>query len=272
MKLKFIDIHSHVNFSAFESDREEVVARAAENGVSFIGIGTDHNTSKQVVQMAEQYPHVYAIIGLHPVYVNKSREGDLDTPGEDFNYESYLELAKHPRVVGIGECGLDFYHTTEDTNEFKARQQTAFEAQLKLALEVNKPVMIHCRDAYTSTLRTLKQFQEKSGGKLRGNFHFFAGTLQNAKDILDLGFTMSFTGVITFAPQFRELVEFVPLDKMHAETDSPYVAPVPFRGKRNEPLYVIEVVKKIAEIKKLPIKEVADQLILNAEALFGVKV
>ncbi len=272
MKLKFIDIHSHVNFSVFDVDREEVINRAAENGVSFIGIGTDKNTSKEVAKMAEQYPHVYALVGLHPVYVSPSHEGTRVIVGEDFDYNTYLELAKHPRVIGIGECGLDFYHITRDTGEFKDRQQAAFEAQLDLAIEIDKPVMIHCRDAYGATLRTLKKFQEKAGGKLRGNFHFFAGTLEHAKEILALGFTISFTGVITFAPQYRELVEFVPLDKMHAETDSPYVAPVPFRGKRNEPLYVIEIVKKIAEIKGLSIETVANQLILNAENLFGIKI
>lgn len=269
MKLRYIDIHSHVNFSAFDEDREAVIARARDNNVSFIGIGTDIHTSRQVVQMAEQYENAYAIVGLHPVYVNETRD-KAGLPGEDFNLEEYRSLAQHPRVVGIGECGLDFFHIEGDTGDFKARQQAAFEAQLSLALELGKPVMIHCRDAYTSTIKTLRAFQEKTGGKLRGNFHFFAGTLQNAKDILELGFTMSFTGVITFAPQYRELVEFVPLDKMHAETDAPYVAPVPFRGKRNEPLYVIEVVKKIAEIKGLSIKEVTEQLAKNTEKLFGI--
>ena len=270
MKLKFIDIHSHVNFSAFDADREQVIARARDNGISFIGIGTDVQTSRQVIQMAEQYENAFAIVGLHPVYVNETRDKS-GLPGESFNYAEYKELAKHPRVVGIGECGLDFFHIEGDANNFKERQQSAFEAQLSLALELDKPVMIHCRDAYSNVIRTLRTFQEKSGGKLRGNIHFFAGTLQNAKDILELGFTISFTGVVTFAPQYRELVEFVPLDKMHAETDSPYVAPAPFRGKRNEPLYVLEVVKKIAEIKGLSIKEVSEQLAKNAESLFKIK-
>lgn len=272
MKQKYIDIHSHLNYAAFDKDREEVIARTKKTGVSTIGIGTGYGASKEVLQLAHEHENMYAIVGLHPIYVNPIDTDHEKHPGEDFDYDKFAKIARDPKVVGIGECGLDFFHITSDAHDYKARQITAFKQQISLALEVDKPLMIHCRDAYTETLEILKEAQAESGGKLRANFHFFAGTKEDAKEILDLGFTVSFTGVITFAPQFEELVKFVPLEKMHAETDSPFVAPKPFRGKRNEPTYVIEVVKKIAEIKEKQIDEVADQLAKNAARDFGIEI
>lgn len=260
MSLKYIDIHAHVNFPQFDADRAEVILRAHKSGVSYINIGTNRATSEQVIRLAEQYPGVFACVGIHPIHAGDS----------EYNHEEFLAMAKHPQVVAIGECGLDFFHITEQADTFKKKQTEVFEKQIELALEVDKPVMIHCRDAYDETLEILKKWQEKSGGKLRGNFHFFAGDTDTLKEVLDLGFTVSFTGVITFAPQYRELVERVPLDRIHAETDCPYVAPVPFRGKRNEPLYVIETVRKMAEIKGLSIEKMAEQLVENAERFFKV--
>jgi TatD DNase family protein len=177
-------------------------------------------------------------------------------------------------VVGIGECGFDYYYTTKDSF---AVQEEAFIAQIELANELSLPLMIHTRDpkpgeqsptgnsAYTDVHRVLKQY-----AKVPGNIHFYAGSYEQAANFFDLGFTVSFTGVITFAKVYEEIVRSVPLELMHAETDAPYVSPVPYRGQRCEPRFVTEVVNKIAEIKNLPLEEVQEQLLKNAEKLYGI--
>ena len=281
--MKYIDTHAHMNFKAYDEDRDEVIKRALDADVAMINVGTNIITSKKVVEIAEQYPKgVYAIIGLHPIHTNASHhdtaelgdEGKAFTSrGEDFDYEEYRKLAMHPKVVGIGECGLDYYHRKDSaatTADFVTRQKTAFEKQIQLAIEVDKPLMIHCREAYDDVLEILTSYKKSAGEKLRGNFHFFAGTPAVASKILDLSFTLSFTGVITFAKEYHELVRHVPIDRMHAETDCPYVTPVPYRGKRNEPLYVKEVVQAIADIKAEPLENVQNQLLANAHLLYNL--
>jgi TatD DNase family protein len=177
---------------------------------------------------------------------------------------------KDPKVVAIGECGLDYYRCTEESI---TKQKENFIAQVELANEFNKPLMLHIRNnpddkmhnAYSDTLSLLKEY-----AKVKGDVHFFAGIWEEAKNFLDFGFTLSFTGVITFTHDYDEVIRNTPLDMIMTETDSPYVAPVPYRGKRNEPLYVKEVVKKIAEIKNLPETEVAEAIIKNAKKLFDI--
>ncbi len=203
---------------------------------------------------------MFASIGLHPIYVGR----------EEFKESIFIDLLQNPKVVAIGECGLDFYHLSGDVELLKEKQKEVFEKQIELAIKFDKPLMIHCRDAYPDVLKILNEYKKIAGDKLRGNIHFFAGTKDEARQFLELGFTLSFTGVITFAPQYRELVEFVPIDKIHAETDCPYVAPVPNRGKRNEPVFVIETVKKIAEMKGVSEEVLAKQLLLNAKKLFNL--
>jgi len=176
----------------------------------------------------------------------------------------------NPKVVGIGECGLDFYHLEGNITAAKEKQGKAFRYQIDLAIKFDKPIMIHCRDAYPEVLQILKEYKKEFGDKLRGDIHFFAGTKNEAKSFLDLGFNISFTGVITFAPQYEELVDFVPIDRIHAETDCPYVAPIPHRGKRNEPAYVVHVVEKIAKIKGLTFDKTSAQLLKNAKKLFNL--
>jgi TatD DNase family protein len=250
-----IDVHAHVHFPEFDADRDAVVARALEAGTAMINVGTDLDTSRGAVALAEKYPEgVYAIIGQHPV--------DTES-GMPFDREAYRSLAAHPRVVAIGECGLDYFRA--DKEAAAARQKEIFLEQISIANECKKPLMLHIREAYGDALDILKEH-----AKVAGNSHFFAGTVEEAKRFLDLGFTLSFTGVITFAKQYIELVEYVPLGMMHAETDCPFVAPMPHRGKRNEPLYVAEVVDKIARIKKLAVGEVETALLANARRMFGI--
>lgn len=258
-KPRCIDIHAHTQFAVFDADRDVVVRRALDAGVWMINIGTGEAMSKKAVDLARAYPEgVYAIVGLHPIYVNPGHRDPGDREGgEDFNADYYRRLiaeAPKGRVVGIGECGLDFYHTQSESD--KARQITAFRSQVELALELDLPLMLHVRpgeggNAYRAVLDILAEYRAKhpQGDRLRGDAHFFAGTVAEAKEFLALGFHLSYTGVVTFAKQYKELVEATPLDRIMSETDCPYVAPVPERGKRCEPAFAAHVADKIAEIK-----------------------
>jgi TatD DNase family protein len=255
MKPQFIDVHAHVNFPDYDADREDVIKRALDAGVWMINVGTDRESSRSAVALAEKHPEgTYAIIGQHP------------TSEEDFDIDFYRTLAKSKKVVGIGECGLDFFRVTH--KEAQKKQETTFRGQIDLALELDLPLMIHCRNAYEETLAILNEYKSKAGERLRGNFHFFAGNIETAQKILDLGFTISFTGVITFAREYEKLVQHIPLGFMMSETDCPYVTPVPNRGKKNEPLFVRDVVSKIAHIKNEDLEKVRVQLLKNTFTFF----
>jgi len=277
MKPTYIDIHAHVNFSAFDADREEVLKRAYDSGVALICVGTHLGTSKSAVEIAEAHPWVYAIIGLHPIHVNPYPHGepekedcDVIRNGEVFDAEKYRSLAKSGKVVAIGECGLDFFRA--ENPEYRKKQEVTFRQQIELALELDLPLMLHVRNAYEETLLILNEYKAKAGDRLRGDAHFFAGSKEQGQKFLDLGFNLSFTGVVTFAKQYKELVEMTPKDRIMSETDCPYVAPIPHRGKRNEPVFVREVAMKIAEIKgEASSVDFYKQLVSNAEKLFGLK-
>ncbi len=261
---KYIDIHCHPNLSEFDTDREEVITRMAESSVAGIVVGVDVATSQLATALAEKYSHLWAIIGQHP--------NDTD---EDFDTAVFRELAKHPRVVAIGECGYDFFRT-EKTWSNVALQEKNFRAHIELALEFDKPLMLHIRpsagsmDAYEAALTTLREYKEDAGDRLRGDVHFFAGTLDIAKQFLELGFYISFTGVITFTHDYDEVLKYIPEDRVLLETDAPYVSPVPYRGTRCEPQYVIATYEKAAEIRGVDIEAFRKQVIENARRLFGL--
>lgn len=257
---KYFDIHSHLNFSDYEKDWEEVIGRLRETETHTITIGTDFRSSKRAVELAEKYEEVYACIGIHPV----------DKTSEAFDQDAFKELVKHPKVVAIGECGLDFFHA-EKTVDYE-RQEKLFLAQVDFAINHGKPLMIHARDAYEELLNILEPLKKIHGNKLRGNVHFFAGNWEMAQRFFALDFTISFTGVITFTHDYDEVIKKAPLEMIMAETDAPYVAPVPYRGKRNEPSYVSEVVKRIAEIRGSDLEEVRNTLVENALNMIGYKV
>lgn len=276
---KFIDVHSHLQFTAYDEDRGLVLERAKESQTWMINVGTKYSTSKGAVDLAEKNEGVFAIVGLHPIHTSASfhdkdeigEEGEpFKSQGEDFDLEKFEELVAHPKVVGVGECGLDFFRIEGDREDYIEKQTRIFEMQIDLAVKHDKPLMIHCRNAYPEVLKILSAKKEIYGEKLRGNFHFFAGSLEDAAQIFDLGFNISFTGVITFAKQYEELVRFAPLERIFSETDCPYVTPVPHRGERNEPMYVSEVVKKIAEIREEDFEEVRGKLVENAVKFFGL--
>jgi TatD DNase family protein len=223
--------------------------------------------SKKIrVALAEKYENVWATIGLHPDDVNNDTK---------FSAE-FSELAKHPKVVGIGECGLDYFRPTVIDEETKKIQTKIFEEQIELSLEVDKPLMLHIRpskgsqDAYLDGLEILDGYAKKYGDKLRGNAHFFAGNLETLKRFLTIGFTVSFTGVLTFTHDYDDLVRYVPLDMIMSETDAPYVAPVPHRGKRNSPLFVPEITSAISRIRSDSLDLVQKILVENAMRSFKI--
>jgi len=289
MDIKYFDTHAHVNINAFKDDWQEVVSKCREEGVAHTNVGTQRDTSQKAVDIAESHEDgVYAIIGLHPVHTSASYHDEKElgenmtgftSRGEVFDADFYRELAKSEKVIAIGETGLDYYRLEEDT---KDKQMEAFIAQIQLANELNLPLMIHTRDAqgnqsssrpglvpnvYDDVYDVLKQY-----AKVPFNVHFYAGTYAQAKKFFDIGGTISFTGVITFARDYEEVVKYAPLDLIHAETDCPYVAPVPHRGKRCEPWMVTEVAAKIAEIKGEDEETVRLQLLKNVRKLYGIDI
>lgn len=276
---KYIDIHCHLNFKVFEEDYDAVIKRALENDTWLINVGTQIDTSRKAVELAYQYGEgVYAIIGLHPIHTSASYhdekelgEGGVEftSRGEILDKDIYTKLLRDPKVVAIGECGLDYFRT--EINSLEIQKQT-FIKQIEIANEVGKPLMLHIRDAYRDTLQILKEH-----ARVKGVVHFFAGSLEDAKGFLELGFLLSFTGAITYPPKkdgsgsdYEAIIKNVPLNMILTDTDSPYVAPVPYRGKRNEPFYVREIVKKIAQIKNLSEEEVAKAVVANAKRLFNI--
>jgi TatD DNase family protein len=269
--MEYFDAHTHTNFVAYDEDRDAVITRALEVGVGMNVVGTQLDTSKAAVALAEQYKNIWATIGLHPVHTAKSfhdtkelGEGgkEFTSRGEAFDREAYEALARSPRVIAIGECGLDYYRLDSDTKEVQRR---VFIQQIELANKLGKPLMLHIRNAYDDALEILEMH-----AKVRGDVHFFAGDWHIASQFLDMGFTLSFTGVITFTHDYDEVVRNTPLDMILAETDAPYITPVPYRGTRNEPAYVVEVVHTIAALKGETIEKVRIQLLENARRVFGV--
>ena len=281
-----IETHAHLDYPDFAPDFDDVLQRANEAGVTrIITIGTSVESSRRAVDLAEKYPNIFAVIGVHPTYVEESGE-DVITP--------LRELARNPRVVAIGETGLDYHQlpsvelakerktqvfakalqtSTEDQIEagihdgaYKSKQASLFEQQLDLAVELGLNVVIHQRDAWSDTLEIMKPYT----GKLRGVFHCFGGTLEQANEVIDLGHLVSFTGIVTFknGSAVRDVAAQLPLFKFMVETDCPYLAPVPFRGKRCEPAHTRIVAETIAAARGISLKDVAEMTTQTAEEFF----
>lgn len=282
-----IETHAHLDYPDFAPDFEDVLRRATEAGVTrIITIGTSIESSRRAIELAEKHPNIFAVIGVHPTYVEESGE-DVISP--------LRELAKNPRVVAIGETGLDYHSlpsvelakerkisqvfakalqtSTEEQIEaeihdgaYKSKQASLFEQQLDLAAELGLNVVIHQRDAWEDTLEIMQPYT----GKLRGVFHCFGGSLEQANEVLDLDHLVSFTGIVTFknGASVREVAAKVPLWKFMVETDCPYLAPVPFRGKRCEPAHTRLVAESIASARGLPLEEIAEATTDTAEKFF----
>lgn len=269
--MKYFDAHTHVNFVAYNDDRDEVLKRAREAGVGMNIVGTQLDTSRFAVELAEKHEQVYATIGLHPIHTTKSyhdkqelgEEGkEFTSRGEVFDIEAYKTLGVSKKVIAVGECGLDYYRVDESTKDVQTK---IFIEHIELANTLQKPLMLHIRNAYEDALEVVR-----AHAKVRGDVHFFAGNWEVAKQFLDLGFTLSFTGVLTFTSDYDEVVRNAPLDMLLSETDAPYVTPTPYRGKRNEPTYVVEVVRAIARIKGIDEEECREALVANAARVFGL--
>lgn len=270
MLFRFFDIHAHVHGSEYNATRDKLLAQCAQEGVGIITVGTDYEESQAATICASQYENVWATVGIHPV--DKTL---------DFDHDRLKKIASQRRVVAIGECGLDYYWPAHDGWKAgeeieKARQKELFEKQIELAIELNLPLMIHGRptkksmDAYEDILSILKKFKEVHAEVVRGNVHFFAGTLSIAEQFWALGFTTSFTGVITFSHDYDDVIQAAPLSMLMAETDSPYATPVPHRGTPNTPLFVPLIYQKIAELKKVSLEEVQTQFEQNRKKVFGI--
>jgi TatD DNase family protein len=279
-----IETHAHLDYPDFAPDFEDVLRRATEAGVTrIITIGTSVESSRRAVDLAEKYPNIFAVIGVHPTYVEEA--------GDDF-ITPLRELAKNPRVVAIGETGLDYHQLPSEKilrplpawiaeqplsdpaepnaaivdGAYKSRQAGLFQEQLDLAVELGLNVVIHQRDAWDDALEVMEPY----AGKLRGVFHCFGGTLEQANEVIDLGHLVSFTGIVTFknGKDVRAVAQQIPIDKFMVETDCPYLAPVPFRGKRCEPAYTRLVAEEIAKARSVRLEEIASATTATAGQFF----
>lgn len=253
-----IDSHAHLEMKEFDSDREEVIRRASEAGINFIvTVGTNLKLSNNAVTLAEKYENIYATVGIHPHDAAHADQNTLDAIKELVN-------TRGKKIVAYGEIGLDYFRNISPRN----KQLETFGLQLDLAKELDLPVIIHDREAHEQSLETVK-----ASGLRKGVFHCFSGDYDMAGKCADLGFYISIPGVVTFdkAETIRNVAERMPLASLLLETDAPYLAPVPYRGKRNEPSYMIHTAKKVAELKKTSWEEVTRQTSLNAMNLFGIK-
>lgn len=281
----FWDVHTHVQFSAYDADRAAVINRAAQAGVACITAGTERVTSRRAVELAEKYPDIFAAIGLHPTHTSasfhdadESGEDDASDAGELFDATQYRKLAFHPKTVAIGECGLDYFRLPDDETRGLViqKQKDAFLAQIALAREVRKPLVIHCRSAFDDLIGILRDRRDLLDGRPSpGVIHFFTGTADQMRELMDLGFSFTFGGAITFPPrkgrmqgEYDDLVRTIPPDRILSETDAPYVAPIPHRGERNEPAYVPVIVAKLAELKKMTVSDMAAQIRENVRRIF----
>lgn len=263
--MKYFDAHCHVQFDPYDEDREAVLLAMREQEIGGLVVGVDLDSSVRALSLVQHLPGFYATAGLHPNAVLDDR----------FDEESFRALLRHPKMVAVGECGLDNFRPV-DVDAAKDEQRRVFARHIELAIEADKPLMIHGRpakgtmDAYADMLDILASYKHSAGDVLRGDIHFFVGGVAEAKRFLELGFTLSFTAVLTFARDYDDVVRYAPLDRILTETDSPYVAPSRIRGQRNDPRSIVDVVDAIAEIRKEERETVREAVLQNAARLFGL--
>lgn len=333
--MPIIDSHTHIHFPAYDKDREAVIKRAQETGVKMITVGTQMTSSEDGVKLAHQYPNdIWATVGFHPNHVvdlelqeeNRIKEGAAHTEAlakvwhhdeneqeasepEKFDLELLRKLAHNPKVVAIGECGLDYYRLgdskMENVKKVKELQKEVFIRQIELAQKVGKALMIHCRPSYAKATEGEPAFAQATAGKQISTedayqdllsivssyklsvpkiVHFYVGGLEITNKFIKAGFYFTFGGVITFPARiaeqkrggadrgdYDEVIKLIPLERILLETDAPYVAPLVYRGQRNEPAYIIETAKKMAELKGVSYNHVEEIIVANAQKVFGIK-
>ncbi len=259
INISLVDSHAHLDFEQFDPDRDAVIKNAKlANIAAIINIGINIETIRKSIKLAETYNFIYATAGIHP-------HDSKDMKPE--HWSEFVNLSCHPKVVAIGEIGLDYYR---DYSSHEMQKKILYQ-QLELAIEHNLPVVVHTRNAWHDVLPI---FTEQYRGKLRGVFHCFSGMESEARSVLDAGYFISFTGVVTFknAKALNIAANYVPLDRLLLETDCPFMAPEPFRGKRCEPAHVPFIARKIAEARMIDLSELARETNKNVESLFGVKI
>lgn len=278
--MRYLDAHTHLQFPAYDADRDAVVARMRAQNVWCINVGTQRITSESAVTLANQHEDMFAAVGLHPTHTEISYrdpkevggEPGMTEQGETFDAAGFTRLAQNPKVVAIGECGLDYFRLTNGSTSKKI-QGAVFESHLELAQALKKPLMIHCRpsagtyDAYDDLAAILRPHAHALSGVI---LHFFVGNKTTAKKFLELGCAFTFGGVITFARAYDEVISYLPSDGILCETDAPYVTPEPNRGKRNEPSYVVAVYKKIAALRKVDEEKLRQNILQNGKRIFGI--
>lgn len=278
------DTHCHVQFQAYSEDREAVIQDSLGKGLIMNVVGTQKDTSRAAVQLAETYDNVYASIGTHPIHLHSTHvdeeESSFQSREEDFDNEFYGSLLQSSKkIIGVGETGLDLFHLPKDiqVEEVLEKQRRVFLAHVAFAERYDLPLVVHCRDAHDQMVEVLRALKKKP----RGTIHCYTSDWAHAEQYLDMGFYLGFTGVITFPPKksdpklqedLLEVVRRAPLNRILLETDAPYLTPNIRRGKRNEPWSVEEVAKKIAELRGMSYGAVVDQTTENAKQLFGIAV
>ena len=255
-----VDVHCHLDDERYDTDRDAVVARLSEGGGATITIATDLESSRRSIALAAQYPNVRACVGVYPVGIHE-REAEVAA------LDALFDEPGGERIVCVGECGLDY--AQQPSADEIAEQKRLFLVQCDVAAKRGVPVMIHCREAYDDLLALVEQAAARHGDAFRFHMHFFAGDVAVARRVVQLGGTLSFTGVITFASQYDDAIRETPLDRIMVETDAPYVAPKPHRGTRNEPAHVRHVLERLAELKGLPLEEVCATVRQNVRRVFG---
>ncbi|MFH1404881.1 MAG: TatD family hydrolase [Patescibacteria group bacterium] len=289
-----IDTHCHIHFNAYKNDMNEVIKRSLEKGIVMITVGTQIDTSRAAVEVAQNHEGIWATVGLHPHHTYEHTFWDdeeipekqnIKSRAEVFSFEVYKALCENQKCVGVGECGLDYSSLPENGKDRESvieLQKQAFRAQLKLADEMNLPIILHSRDAHEDTLENIKEFINEDKLQKRGVAHCFTGTQNEAENFLNLGFMISVTGILTFKARkddrdkeglssLQRLVRDLPIERLMIETDAPYLAPDPYRGKRCEPWMVEYVGQKLAELKKMPVDEVIRITNENARKFFQIE-
>ncbi len=280
------DSHAHLNFKAFSEDIAEVISRCQKKKMLVLNVGSQLVTSQRAVEIARNNSNFFASVGIHPIHIwgenldeheqaAKKEMGKME-PEEMFN--EIAKLAKDSKVVAIGETGIDYFHIEKELETVKKLQKKFFKMHLALAEELNKPLVLHARasaseDAYWDILEILKEKEYLPLSEKKGVIHCFGSNLEIANEFISLGFAIGFTGIITFkkkAENLQMVAKNIPLENILIETDSPYLAPEPYRGKRNEPIYVEEVAKKISELKGVPIGQVIEGTTNNAKEIFKI--
>ncbi len=276
---EYFDSHTHIQFAAYDKDRDEVIQKTLRESVGFVNVGTNRKTSEEAVGLSEKYESepIYASVGLHPVHTYESgyhdeHESEAGEETEEFDYDFYRQLTLKDKVVSVGECGLDYFRLEGNAGEIKEKQIKAFEEQIKLAREIKKPLMIHCRDAFDDLIEVLARNFGLPAPERPGIVHFFSGTKEHAEKLLKMGFYFTFGGVVTLTRDYDELVEMIPEDRLLLETDAPYVSPRSHRGKRNEPVYIKETYERVSKLKGVPIEKLKKLILENNERIFGIKI